>query len=142
MKKILTMALSIALLLTVSAVSSFAVTKTTGKGKKSVAAKKAVTVAIIRADWCSACQKLEPTMMGLMKEYGGKINFVMLDVTNDETTAQAAAKAKSLGLSKFFEANKKTTSTVGVFKGSKQVFKTAMNMDRDTYVAQFDKALK
>ena len=142
MKKILTMALSIALLLTVSAVSSFAVTKTTGKGKKSVAAKKAVTVAIIRADWCSACQKLEPTMMGLMKDYMGKINFVMLDVTNDETTAAAAAKAKSLGLSKFFEANKKTTSTVGVFKGSKQVFKTAMNMDRSTYVAQFDKALK
>lgn len=142
MKKILTMALSIALLFTVSAVSSYAVTKTTGKGKKSVAAKKAVTVAIIRADWCSACQKLEPTMMGLMKDYMGKINFVMLDVSTEETTAAAAAKAKSLGLSKFFEANKKTTSTVGVFKGSKQVFKTAMNMDRSTYVAQFDKALK
>ncbi len=37
----------------------------------------------------------------------------MLDVTNDETTAQAAAKAKSLGLTRFFEANKKATSTVG-----------------------------
>lgn len=142
MKKILTVALSLALLLTISAVNSLAVTKKSAKGKRAVAAKKTVTVAIIRADWCSVCQKLEPTMMGLMKDYMGKINFVMLDVTNDETTAAAAAKAKSLGLSKFFEANKKTTSTVGVFKGSKQVFKTAMNMDRATYVAQFDKALK
>jgi thiol-disulfide isomerase/thioredoxin len=31
------------------------------KGKKPV-------VAIIKAEWCSACQKLEPTMMELMKQ--------------------------------------------------------------------------
>ena len=80
-------------------------------------------------------------MMGLMKEYGGKINFVILDVTNDDTTAAAAAKAKSLGLGAFFEANKKTTSTVGIFKGKKNLFKTAMNTDRDAFVAAFNKAL-
>jgi hypothetical protein len=77
-----------------------------------------------------------------MKQYGDKLNFVMLDVTNDETTAQAAAKAKSLGLSAFFEANKKMTSTVAVFKGKKQTFKTAKNYNRDEYVAAFNKAIK
>ena len=63
-------------------------------------------------------------MMGLMQEYGDKLDFVMLDVTTEDTTAQAAAKAKSLGLSSFFEANKKMTSTVAIFKGKKSVFKT------------------
>lgn len=128
MKRITAVALSVALMLSFSAVAAFAQTK--------------ATVAIIRADWCSACQKVEPIMMGLMKEYDGKINFVMFDVTNDETTAQAAAKAKSLGLSSFFEANKKMTSTVAVFKGKKQTFKTAMNYNRDDYVAAFNGALK
>ncbi len=128
MKRISAVALSVALMLSFSAVAAFAQTK--------------ATVAIIRADWCSACQKVEPIMMGLMKEYDGKINFVMFDVTNDETTAQAAAKAKSLGLSSFFEANKKMTSTVAVFKGKKQTFKTAMNYNRDDYVAAFNGALK
>lgn len=128
MKKITTVMMSLVLVFAFSAVSAFAKTKP--------------TVVIIRADWCSVCQKLEPSMMELMKEYGSKINFVMLDVTNDQTTAQAAAKAKSLGLSSFFEANKKTTSTVGIFKGKKQVFKTAMDLNKSDYIAAFDKALK
>ncbi len=128
MKRITTVLMSLALIMTFSAVSAFAKTKP--------------TVVMIKADWCSACQKVDPIMMDLMKQYGDKLNFVMLDVTNDETTAQAAAKAKSLGLSAFFEANKKMTSTVAVFKGKKQTFKTAKNYNRDEYVAAFNKAIK
>lgn len=133
------MAFSVALLLTVSSITSFAASAKVGGASE--AAKTKPTVVIIRADWCSVCQKLEPTMMQLMKEYGEKINFVVLDVTNDQTTAAASAKAKSLGLGSFFEANKKTTSTVGIFNGKKNLFTTAMNTDRDTFVAAFNKAL-
>ncbi|MCI0664975.1 MAG: thioredoxin domain-containing protein, partial [Acidobacteria bacterium] len=61
-------------------------------------AKTKPTVAIIKADWCSACQKLEPTMLELMKEYGDKVEFVMLDVTSDEKVAESQATAKKLGL--------------------------------------------
>ncbi len=128
MKRIITLMMSIALVLSFSAASAFAKTKP--------------TVVIIKAEWCSACQKVDPIMMDLMKQYEGKINFVMLDVTNDETTARAAAKAKKLGLSSFFEANKKMTSTVAIFKGKKQAFKTAKNYNRDDYVAAFDRAIK
>lgn len=128
MRKLTITILSVALVAAFSAASALAKTKP--------------TVVIIRADWCTACQKLEPTMMDLMKEYEGKLNFVILDVTNEETTAKAAAKAKSLGLSRFFEANKKMTSTVAIFKGRKQVFKTVQNFDRSVYVAAFDKAIK
>ncbi|MGB2913026.1 MAG: thioredoxin domain-containing protein [Pyrinomonadaceae bacterium] len=141
-KRIFTVALSVALLLTVSTVSIFAITPAKGKASKAAAKKTKPRVVIIKADWCSVCQKLEPTMMGLMQEYGGKLDFVMLDVTTDETTAQAAAKAKSLGISSFFEANKKMTSTVGIFKGKKNVFKTAGNTNKADFVAAFDKAIK
>jgi thiol-disulfide isomerase/thioredoxin len=100
------------------------------------------TVAIIRADWCSACRKLEPTMMELMGQYKGRIDFVLLDVTDDQKAAQAATTARKLGLAKFFEANKKKTSTVVVLSPSHKIlYQTAMNFDRDAYVKAFDEAI-
>lgn len=103
---------------------------------------KRPTVAIVRADWCSACQKLEPTMMELMDQYKDRIDFVMLDVTDDQKTAQAAIDARKLGLGKFFEANQQKTSTVVVLSRSRKiVFQTMQNFDRDAYVKAFDDAL-
>lgn len=99
-------------------------------------------VAIIKAEWCSACQKLDPTMMELKRQYGDRIDFVMLDVTDDEKTAQSAAAARKLGLGKFFEANKQKTSTVVVLNSSRKIiFQTMQNFDRDAYVKAFDDAL-
>jgi thiol-disulfide isomerase/thioredoxin len=103
---------------------------------------KRPTVAIIRAEWCSACQKLEPTMMELESKYKDRIDFVMLDVSDDEKTAQSAETARKLGLGKFFEANKQKTSTVVVLSPAhKIVFQTKQNFDRDAYVQAFDEAL-
>lgn len=100
------------------------------------------TVAVIRADWCSACQKLEPTMMELKSQYGDRIDFVMLDVTDDQKTAQSAAKARKLGLGNFFETNKRKTSTVIVLSPSRKIlFQTMQNFDREAYVKAFDEAL-
>ncbi len=100
------------------------------------------TVAIIRADWCAACQKLEPTMSELMTQYKDRLNFVVLDVTTDEKTAEATKTARALGIGKFFEANKKNTSTVIVLgKKNKILFKTTHNYDRDAYVRAFDDAV-
>lgn len=99
-------------------------------------------VAIIKAEWCSACQKLDPTMMELKSQYGDRIDFVMFDVTDDEKTAQSAVEARKLGLGKFFEANKQKTSTVVVLNSSRKiVFQTMQNFDRDAYVKAFDDAL-
>ena len=126
----------------VMSAAAMAVTTVKSNPRVVAATKTKPRVVIIRADWCSACQQLEPTMMGLMQEYGSKLDFVMLDVTNEATTEQAAAKAKSLGLSSFFEANKKNTSTVAIFKGKSRVFKTMKDFDRANYVAAFNKALK
>ncbi len=98
------------------------------------------TVVIIRADWCRACQKVEPIMMGLMKEYRGKLNFVMLDVTDEAAEAKSYKKAKSIGLGNFFKANKKKTSTVAIFNGRSKVFHTIKNFNRSAYVSAFNKA--
>lgn len=100
------------------------------------------TVAIIRADWCSACQQLEPTMMELMGQYKGRIDFVILDVTDDQKAQKSAADARKLGLGKFFEANKKQTSTVVVLSPAHKIlFQTMQNFDREAYVKAFDEAI-
>lgn len=100
------------------------------------------TVAIIRADWCSACQQLEPKMAELMEQYKDRINFVVLDVTTDESTRAAEATARKHGLAKFFAANKKKTSTVVVLNSKHKIlFKTDHNDDREAYVKAFDDAI-
>jgi hypothetical protein len=81
-------------------------------------------------------------MMELMSQYKDRIDFVMLDVTDDQKTEQATAEARKFGLTKFFEANKKNTSTVAVFGRSRKiVFQTMKNFDREAYVKAFDEAI-
>ncbi|MBO3457284.1 thioredoxin family protein [Aetokthonos hydrillicola Thurmond2011] len=36
------------------------------------------------ADWCTVCQKMAPDIVQLEKEYGDKVNFVMLNVDNNK----------------------------------------------------------
>ena len=104
--------------------------------------RKKPTVVLIKAEWCGACKKVDPIIRGLMREYRGKINFVVLDVTDEAAEARSAKRAKSLGLAGFFDANKRKTSTVGVFNGTAKVFQTYKNYDRSAYVKAFEKALK
>ncbi|MEP6707775.1 MAG: thioredoxin domain-containing protein, partial [Pyrinomonadaceae bacterium] len=100
------------------------------------------TVAIIRADWCGVCQKLEPAMTELMEQYKDRLNFVVLDVSNDEKTVASAATARKLGIGKFFEANKKKTSTVAIFGAkNKLIFQKYHDSERETFVRAFDDAI-
>ena len=81
-------------------------------------------------------------MMDLKSQYGDRIDFVILDVSDEEKTAESASVARKLGLSKFFEENKQRTSTVLVLSASRKVvFQTKQNFDRDAYVRAFDEAL-
>ncbi|GAC1581855.1 MAG: hypothetical protein NVS3B7_17090 [Candidatus Elarobacter sp.] len=71
-------------------------------------------VARIHADWCAACKATNGTMDAIKAKYGRSIAFVEFDVTDGKTSAAAAAQAKRLGLTGFFEANKTATSTVAI----------------------------
>ena len=109
---------------------------------KTTVVKKKPTVVLIKADWCGACQKVDPIIKSLRKDYGSKMNFVVLDVTDEASEARSARIAKRNGLSSFFKKNKRKTSTVAVFNKKGKVFHTAKNYSRSAYVRAFKKALK
>lgn len=100
-------------------------------------------VAVVKADWCPACKKVGPTMMGLMKDYGSKAQFVVLDVTNPKTTAEAKKKAHELGLDAFFTEYGSKTSTVAIIDPkSKKIINLFMaEAKREKYTAALDKIL-
>lgn len=112
------------------------------KDDKMMKEKSKPTVALIRASWCPACQQLEPMMRKLQAEYKDRINFVILDVTDEKAINNSVAIAKENDLSDFFNENKTKTSTVAVFdvKGEK-VFQTKYNYERKDYVKAFDEAI-
>ncbi|RAM47985.1 MAG: thioredoxin family protein [Hapalosiphonaceae cyanobacterium JJU2] len=66
------------------------------------------------ATWCPGCKNIAPTLSQLKQEYAGKVNFVVLDVTDKAKLKQTEAMAQRLGLGKFLEANKSKTSTVAI----------------------------
>jgi thiol-disulfide isomerase/thioredoxin len=68
----------------------------------------------IYASWCPACKNIAPTVSKIKQQYGDKITFVTLDVSDKASAAKAEAKAKQLGLSKFFAANKTQTGSLTI----------------------------
>lgn len=68
----------------------------------------------IYATWCPGCKNIAPTLSQLKQKYKDTAHFVVLDVTDKNTTQASEAKAKQLGLSSFFAANKSQTSTVAI----------------------------
>lgn len=68
----------------------------------------------IFATWCAGCKNIAPTLSQLKQEYSGKVNFVVLDVTDKGKVKETEVMAEKLGLSKFLEANKSKTSTVAI----------------------------
>lgn len=101
---------------------------------------KRPVVAIIRADWCPYCKELEPKMTKLMEEYGEKLKFVILDITDAATTKNAQVTAKSAGLDDFFERNKSKPSTVAIFRDKKQIFSTVHNTKTEDFIEAFNMA--
>jgi thiol-disulfide isomerase/thioredoxin len=66
------------------------------------------------ASWCPGCKNIAPTLSQLKQEYSDKVNFVVLDVTDQAKLQETAANAKKLGLGQFLETTKSQTSTVAI----------------------------
>jgi thiol-disulfide isomerase/thioredoxin len=63
-------------------------------------------VIVVHADWCAACRHAAPAVAWLREEYGARVTFIDLDVTDDAAVTQSATKASRLGLGPFFEENR------------------------------------
>jgi thiol-disulfide isomerase/thioredoxin len=68
----------------------------------------------IYASWCPGCKNIAPTLSQLRRQYAGKANFVMLDVSDSKKTQNSMRTAAKLGLTSFFNANKAQTATVAI----------------------------
>jgi thiol-disulfide isomerase/thioredoxin len=69
----------------------------------------------IYASWCPVCKNVAPTLEKLKKEYAGKANFVVLDVSDKAAITKSTARAKELGLDKFLAKNQNQTGLIAVF---------------------------
>lgn len=68
----------------------------------------------VYATWCAGCKNIESTLSQLKKQYSGDVHFVVFDVSDKAAAKASEAKAKQLGLEKFFKAYKSKTSTVAI----------------------------
>lgn len=93
----------------------------------------------IHADWCGTCQRLEPTLAALDEKMGPSARLVVLDVTNRQTFAVAAAEAKRLGIERFFDQYKSRTGVVGVLDGSTRETLAVLSGELD--VSVYEKVL-
>jgi thiol-disulfide isomerase/thioredoxin len=97
----------------------------------------------IYASWCPACKNIAPTVSQLKEQYAGKVEFVVLDVSDKTTTAAAETTAKELGLSKFLADNKAQTGSLTIVDPAtgKILAQYRNNPDKTVYTQVLDKAL-
>jgi thiol-disulfide isomerase/thioredoxin len=97
----------------------------------------------VYASWCPACKNIAPTVSQLKQQYAGKVNFVVLDVSDKSSTAKAEATAKKLGLSKFLAASKTQTGSLTIVDPAtgKILAQYRNNPDKAAYTSVLDTAL-
>ncbi len=132
----------LSLLLLAGSVMSASAQEIMAKSDKMMPDDQRPVVVFIRADWCPYCKRLEPKMADLVEQYGDKLKFVTLDITNQAATERSVLIAKEAGLAEFFEMNKTKASTMAIFKDKKRVYTLYHNSDEKDVAAAFEKALK
>ncbi|WP_254566069.1 thioredoxin domain-containing protein [Oscillatoria sp. HE19RPO] len=95
------------------------------------------------AEWCSACKNIAPTLAELEKDYEGQVHFVVLDMTNNATVAEAEAKAEQLGLSQFLAETRAQTGTLTIIDPATGTIleQHRNNPDKSAYTTVLDSAL-
>lgn len=69
----------------------------------------------ITTEWCGACKMLKPVIEDLKKEYEGKVTFIKLDATDEQSIIASRVIARQYGLEEFFEKSRDVFPRVGIF---------------------------
>ena len=97
----------------------------------------------VYATWCKACKNIAPTVAQLREKYAGKVEFVVLDVSDKTSTTKVEATAKELGLSQFFAENKTQTGSLTIVDPAtgKNLSQHRNNPDLSAYTSVLDAAI-
>jgi thiol-disulfide isomerase/thioredoxin len=95
------------------------------------------------ARWCVLCMATKGVWEELQTAYAGRVDLVVFDFTNEETTEAARAEARRLGLEQVFDDYFGTTGSVFVLDGRSKDVRAELHGDRNfaDYRTAIDAAL-
>jgi thiol-disulfide isomerase/thioredoxin len=98
----------------------------------------------IYASWCPACKNVAPTVSQLKKQYTGKANFLVFDVSDQGSTARSRNAAQQAGLSQFFSQNISQTGLVAIIDPAtgNVLAQHRNNPDKSDYTSVLDAAIR
>jgi hypothetical protein len=107
------------------------------------AAPGAPWVVKLHAQWCPVCMWTKGVWSDIEHTYASRVRLVVLDFTNDATTAASRAEAERLGLGDFFEEAGFATGPIAVLDGRDRHVVAWVNGSRDfaDYRAAIESAL-
>lgn len=70
---------------------------------------------VISTDWCYACKWFEPIFEELQREYVGRITFVKLNPTNEDTLYYSQKLAEEYGILEFFNNNRNAFPRIAIY---------------------------
>lgn len=90
-------------------------------------------VVLITADWCPACKRTEKAFYPALAHFEGRIDLLVLDVTDDDAIQSSRQTAAAAGVGRFFEQNRGVTPSIALinqhgylrrFEGNPYVLRT------------------
>lgn len=97
----------------------------------------------LHAQWCAVCMITKSAWSQIEEEYAGRVNFLVLDFTDDKTTDASKAAAERVGLGRVFEESGSTGVVLVVDGRTKDVTASiAGSRNVAEYRAAIDAALK
>jgi thiol-disulfide isomerase/thioredoxin len=97
-------------------------------------------VIVVTAAWCASCRATAPAIAWLRTEYGDRVSFVDLDLSDDATTARSSVEAVRLGLRAFLEANEGRTGVTILGYERKIIRRSMIERRSGPYRAAFEEA--
>jgi thiol-disulfide isomerase/thioredoxin len=96
----------------------------------------------LHSQWCHLCLITTQAWSQIEKEYAGRVNFLVLDFTDDQTTDASKAAAERVGLGRVFEESG-STGVVLVVDGRTKDVSASIAGSRNVaeYRAAIDNAL-